>query len=204
MKTLLQSLLAITFSLLAICSLNAQMTDGKARFGLKLGVNGANLYDDSQAEDIKSRLGITGGGFVQIPLGKGRFALRPELLFTTKGAAYDFVNGKRPDIKLNYLELPISLEYRLLGFINLHAGASASLLATADGKIEGVSFNFDKEQFERFDYGWHLGGGLDLGPLGVHLRVSRGLNEISNRVSLDEFVGKLKNAAWALTLSYGF
>lgn len=204
MKTFLRLFFSIALSAVALCSLNAQMTDGKARFGLKLGVNGANLYDDSQAEDVKSRLGITGGGFVQIPLGKGRFAIRPELLFTTKGAAYDFVNGKRPDIKLNYLELPISLEYRLLGFINLHAGASAAYLATADGKIEGLSFNFDKEQFERFDYGWHLGGGLDVGPLGLHLRVSRGLNEISNKVSLDEFVGKLKNAAWALTLSYGF
>jgi hypothetical protein len=91
-------------------SLNAQMSDG-FRFGLKLGVNGSNVYDDANAEDIKKRLGVTGGVFAQIPLGGRRFSLRPELLFTTKGAAYDYLNNKNPDIKINYLELPLSLQY---------------------------------------------------------------------------------------------
>ncbi|MBL7828351.1 MAG: PorT family protein [Saprospiraceae bacterium] len=186
----------------------AQMNDG-ARFGIKLGVNGANLYDDIRAEDKKARIGYTAGVFGQFPLGKGRFSLRPELLFSAKGAAFDFQNGTRPEVKLSYVELPISLQWQLFGFLNLHGGMYASLLADANGKLTDangnpVSFNFDKSDYSNVDYGWHLGGGLDIGNIGLHLRVSRGLKEVAEENSLQDYLGNLKNATWALTASWAF
>jgi hypothetical protein len=202
MKPIRNLLLPSILFLLELCSLNAQMTDGRPRIGFKAGVNGSNLYDDSKASDKKSRLGITGGVFAQIPLAKGRMSLRPELLFTTKGGAYDFANGNRTDFKINYIELPLSLEYRLLGFINLHAGGYAALLATADGTIEGIPDNLAKADFEDFDFGWHAGAGLDFGGLGLHFRLSRGLQKVNASAAADLF-GDLKNSSWALTLSYG-
>ncbi len=202
MKTNYRLLLLSIFLLGGICALNAQMTDGRFRFGFKAGVNGSNLYDDAMATDKKSRIGITGGGFMQIALLKGRISLRPELLFTTKGGAYDFANGDRTDFKINYIELPLSLEYRLLGFINLHAGGYASLLATADGSIEGIPDALVKEDFEKFDFGWHAGTGIDFGGLGLHFRLSRGLQKVDAQTVKDSF-GELKNASWAVTLSYG-
>ena len=57
---------------------------------------------------------------------------------------------------------------------------------------------------QSFDYGWHLGGGIDLGNIGLHLRVSRSLQDIRNENTFEEFFGSLKNASWALTASYGF
>lgn len=195
--------------LLLICligisqSLSAQMPDGKPRFGIKAGVNGSNLYDDSKASDIKSRLGLTAGAFVQIPFAKNKFALRPEVLFTTKGAAWDFQSNLHSDIKINYVELPLSLEYHLLGIIDLHGGLQASWLASADGTTTGLIKDIKDGNVEKFDYGWHVGAGLDLGGLGLHLRVSRGLKEIGSESIKDTF-GNLKNASWALTLSYGF
>ena len=202
MKPIYFPLIAVLL-LTGICSLPAQMTDGGPRFGIKAGVNGSNLYDDAQASDIKTRLGLTGGVFVQLPFRKGRMALRPELLFTTKGGAYDFANGKHADFKINYLELPLSREYRLLGFINLHAGGYAALLATADGKIDGVPSTLAKADFEDLDFGWHAGAGIDLGGLGLHIRISRGLQKIKASTA-SELYGELKNAAWAATISYGF
>ncbi len=202
MKTNYRLLLLSIFLLGGICALNAQMTDGRFRFGFKAGVNGSNLYDDAMATDKKSRIGITGGGFMQIALLKGRISLRPELLFTTKGGAYDFANGDRTDFKINYIELPLSLEYRLLGFINLHAGGYASLLATADGSIEGIPDALVKEDFEKFDFGWHAGTGIDFGGLGLHFRLSRGLQKVDAQSVINSF-GELKNATWAVTLSYG-
>ena len=156
-------------------TLQAQMTDGKALFGLKLGVNGANLYDDSKAEDKKSRIGFTGGAFVKIPLGGQRFSLRPELLFATKGADFDIANGTKQEVKLSYIELPLSLEMNL-AILNLHAGFYAGLLADSQGKFKDAqgnpitSFKLDKEDLEVFDYGWHVGAGLDLGNIGLHLK----------------------------------
>lgn len=202
MKTIHKiSILSIFFCFVGNAAM-AQMTDGKPRWGVKAGVNGSNLYDDANASDKKSRLGMTAGLFAQIPFNKGKMALRPELLFTTKGGAYDYLNGNRPDYKINYIELPLSIEYRLLGFINLHAGGYASLLASAEGNIEGVPATLSKANFEDFDYGWHAGAGLDFGGLGLHFRLSRGLTQVSAS-SVEEALGNLKNSTWAVTLSYG-
>ncbi len=192
----------VALFLACISSSYAQMSDG-FRFGLKLGVNGSNVYDDAKAEDIKKRVGVTGGVFVQIPLGGKRLSLRPELLFTTKGAAYDYLNNKNPDIKINYLELPLSLEYHLFGVVNLHAGAYASLLASGDGDVSGVPGQLEKTSFEDFDFGWHAGTGLDFGGLGLHFRISRGLKNVGTQ-SASQLLGDLKNSAWAFTISYGF
>lgn len=182
--------------------LAAQMTDGRIRLGFKAGINGARLYDDVNASNAKTRIGMTAGAFVQIPLAKGRFALRPELLFTTKGGAYDFVNAGRTDFKVNYVELPLVLEYRLLGFINLHVGGYAATLASADGTIGGSVVKLGKANFENFDYGWVAGTGLDIGALGIHFRISRGLQEVSTQ-SVNASLRNVKNATWSVALSYG-
>lgn len=202
MKPIHKCLLYVALLFTGIYSLNAQMTDGKARLGIKAGINGSSIYDDAKATDKKTRLGITAGVFAQVPFGKGKFSLRPELLFTTKGGAYDFVNGNRSDFKINYIELPISLEYRMFGFINLHAGGYASFLATADGSIEGNLTALTKANFEEFDFGWHAGAGIDFGGLGLHFRLSRGLQNLETQTP-NALFGDLKNAAWAVTLSYG-
>lgn len=184
----------------------AQMNDG-FRFGIVGGVNGSNLYDDAHATDKKSRIGYTAGLFGQIPIVKGRFSIRPELLFSAKGATFDFQGGTRPDVKLSYVELPLSLQWHLFGFLNVNAGMYASLLADAEGKLKDangnpIGLNFDKSNFNNIDYGWQLGGGLDFGSIGIHLRVSRGLKEVANNGSIQDYVGDLKNASWALTLGW--
>ncbi|MCA0235732.1 MAG: PorT family protein [Bacteroidetes bacterium] len=207
MKTIYPVLIALLALFGASQRLHAQLTEGKPRFGLKLGVSGSNLYDDAIADDKKARIGFTGGGFVKVPIGK-HFSLRPELLFTTKGAEFDLVGGNTSDLKLSYLEIPLSLELNI-AIINIHAGVHAGLLAAADGTFKDAQGNsivtdFGKDDLESFDYGWHLGGGLDLGNIGIHLRVSRGLQDIRKDDSLKDIFGGLKNAAWSLTAAYGF
>ncbi len=207
MKTIKSFLLTALLLLGIFPNLHAQLTEGKVRFGLKLGVSGSNLYDDANAQDKKSRIGITGGGFAKIPLVK-HISLRPELLFTTKGAEFDLVGGNTSDLKLGYVEVPLSLEFNI-AILNIHAGVHAGLLATAEGTLKDsqgnpLTFDLNKEDLESFDYGWHLGGGIDFGNLGLHLRVSRGLKDINKEDTLGDVFGSLKNAAWALTASYGF
>jgi hypothetical protein len=186
-------------------SSNAQMTEGKARFGFRLGVTGSNLYDDARAQDRNGRIGLLGGAFLKVPLGKGGFSLRPEILYATRGATFkrdSFLSS----LKSSYIEVPLSLEYNL-SIVNLHAGVNASLLANANGEFkdeQGRPINFDKEDLEKIDFGWHFGAGLDLGNIGFHFRLHRGLRNVSGGPSLQNLVGELKNSAWSLTLVYGF
>ena len=207
MMTMQKHLLLLALLLLGSSPfLQAQMADSRVRFGLKLGVNGATLYDDAQAKDTKSRIGIIGGGFAKIRLTK-RFALRPEVLFATRGGDYNYNNLGKTELRLNYLEVPLSLELNLLGLLNLHGGMHIGVLASEDGKFRDnqgntVNFKLDKDDLNNFNYGWHVGGGLDLGNLGLHLRILRGLQQVSKSDSFSHFAGKLKHSAWELSVSY--
>ena len=192
---------------MGITGIQAQMTEGGARFGLKFGINGTNLYDDAKAESRDGRIGINGGAFVKIPLGQSAFSLRPELLVATKGiSSYRFDSLRNESLKFAYIELPISLEFNL-SLLNLHGGLHASLLANSEGKFvdaQGNPINFNKDDLQSLDFGWHVGAGLDLGNIGLHFRLARGLKKIGSSQSLDNLVGSLKNAAWTLTVAYGF
>ncbi|MCY7328711.1 MAG: PorT family protein [Saprospiraceae bacterium] len=206
--TILQKYFLLLFLLLGSSAplLQAQMADGGVRFGLKLGVNGSSLYDDAQAGDKKSETGIVGGGFAKIKLTK-HFSLRPEVLFATRGGDYNYNNSGETKLKLNYLEVPLSLEYNLFAILNIHAGLHVGVLAGESGKFrdnQGNTLNFDlrKDDLNNFNYGWHVGGGIDLGNLGIHLRILRGLQEVSNSDSFNQLAGKLKNSAWELSVSY--
>lgn len=196
-------LMTLGLFLACLAPLSAQKVDHTA-FGLKLGISGANLYDDAHADDRKSRIGLIGGAFVKAPLGN-HFAVRPELLFSLKGGSFDFTDTTHSKVKLTYVELPISLEFNPISFLNLHAGLHAGYLLGANGSSSGGSIlDFDKEDFQDLDYGWHAGAGLDLGNIGLQFRISRGLKDIGKGMSLDEVVGKLKNSAWSLSLSAAF
>lgn len=192
-------------AVLTTTALHAQMIEDGARFGLKLGVNGTNLYDDAKAENRDGRIGITGGIFLKIPLGSSHFALRPELLLATKGAKYQ-IDSFTSSLKFAYLELPLSIEYNL-SILNIHAGLHASYLANSKGQFKDEQGNpvaFDKSALEKLDFGWHVGTGIDIGNIGIYLRLSRGLKDIGNKQSINELVGNLKNAAWTLGVAWGF
>ncbi len=190
---------------LSLPQMQAQMTEGNVRFGLKLGINGTNLYDDAKAEKRDGRIGLTGGVFAKIPLGQSSFSLRPELLLATKGAKYQrdsFVSS----LKFAYIELPLSLEFNL-SILNLHGGLSANYLANSKGEFkdeQGNPIKFDKGTLRSLDFGWHLGAGIDLGNIGLHFRLARGLNDVGDDKSIENLVGSLKNAAWTLSFAYGF
>lgn len=199
------SLFTLCLFLFSYSAILAQMTEDGARFGLKLGVNGTNLYDDAKAENRDGRIGITGGLFAKLPLGSSHFSLRPELLLATKGAKYQ-LDSFSSSLKFAYIELPVSLEYNL-SILNIHLGLNASYLANSNGEFkdeQGNPINFDKNDLEKIDFGWQAGAGVDIGNIGIHLRISRGLKSIGEKQTVSDYVGSLKNAAWALTLSYGF
>ena len=198
-------LLAFLLIGLSAPMLRAQMIENGARFGLKLGINGTNLYDDAKATNRDGRIGLTGGVFVKVPLGGSHFSLRPELLLATRGAKYQ-LDSFSSSLKLAYLELPLSLEYNL-SIINLHFGLNASYLANSKGELkdeQGNPISFNKSALEKLDFGWHAGAGIDLGSVGIHVRIARGLKSVGQKQSVGDYFGSLKNAAWTLSLSYGF
>jgi len=82
MKKIILFILVIGFF---TANINAQDLRGKLLFGVKAGINYANVYDELGDQfNADGKIGFVGGGFVSIPLGK-ILGFQPEILYSQKG-----------------------------------------------------------------------------------------------------------------------
>jgi Outer membrane protein beta-barrel domain len=158
----------------------------KPTFGIKGGLNLSNFYvDDVKDKNIKSD--IHAGLFLKLPVAKG-FSIQPELLYSAKGAqiSYDagvFGSGKY-NFNLNYVELPVLAVFNLTKNFNIHAGAYAAYLASAnikqvkDNADDNTIASFNEDDFNRFDYGLVGGIGFDINKFLIGARYNYGLGEV--------------------------
>lgn len=202
MKTIKQ-FIAAAFMLASLTALNAQSNYGEFRWGLKAGVNFANAgnFDDNIEKD-KGKAGFVGGGFAKIPL-KHFVSIRPELLFHMKGTSFviptDVVGiNYTGRYDMNYLEMPLSIDFDLPYFLDFHAGVQGALLLSKKLKIDGNEVE-DPDNFESSEFGWHVGGGIDLGNIGIHVRFQQSLTSF-----YDAFLfgaGEFKPRNWGVSLT---
>ncbi len=184
--------------------------DGNARFGIKAGINGSYLYSpDEDISDREGKIGFTTGLFAKVPMNTF-VALQPELLFSMKGDEYRYADDARAlRLNLNYAELPLGLHLSLFKVVDLHGGGYISYLINAkhkrvggDGQVEGEA-ELNADDFNRVDYGWFAGAGVNLGNVGLSFRFNRGLNPIYHSEVFDLF-GNVKNVNSTLALSIAF
>lgn len=114
------------------------VTVGQAQ-GLHFGVKGgANLTKiDGKAMSDEFNYGYLLGAFAEVGFGKKIF-IQPEFLWTqynsrTGDNFEDIINNaldgaNRRGVKLNYLAIPITLNYRLLEWFSIHAGPQFGVL----------------------------------------------------------------------------
>lgn len=149
MKSLKTSLLAIT--ILSASAAFAQETitpsaDNDNRdqfgFGVRAGVNIANVYDE-EGEDFvaDSKTGFYGGAFVSVPLGT-MFGIQPEVIYSQKGfkATGTFLGGAfNFERTTSYLDIPLQLQIKPTTFLTFLVGPQFSyLLETKDDFNEGT------------------------------------------------------------------
>jgi hypothetical protein len=84
-------------------------------YGVKGGVTLAKLAEEDEGDSVAfdNRIGLVAGGFMTWPLG-ARLALQPEGLFTQKGAKVEAGGGTLTQ-ELDYLDVPVLVQYRLSG-----------------------------------------------------------------------------------------
>jgi hypothetical protein len=121
----------VAVALLAASMLQAQ----GLHFGIKGGANITKV--DGKAMKDEFNYGYHLGAFAEVGLGKKWF-IQPELLWsqlqTQTGTDFEDIfnnavsGAKDKTIKLNYLSIPISLNYRLLDWLSLQAGPQFGIL----------------------------------------------------------------------------
>ncbi len=122
-------------SLVVLALVLSQAVFSQFHFGVKAGANVTKL--DGHSFKDKFEYGYHVGGFIQIGIGN-KFSIQPEVLFnqysTTVDSNYrniyqDVFSSDQRKVKLNYLSIPLLLNYKLLGnFLSLQAGPQFSIL----------------------------------------------------------------------------
>jgi len=158
--------------------------------GLKGGTNITKVDGHSFKDKFEYAYHI--GGFAEIGLGE-KFGIQPEVLFnqysTTLDSNYNhiyediFTSGQHK-VKLNYLSIPVLLNYKLLGnLLSLQAGPQFSILMKQDKNL----LQNGADAFKNGDFSMLAGVQLKLSAIRVTGRYAIGLNNISDLDNKDQW-----------------
>lgn len=188
----------VKLSVLMACVLFAQAAMAQLHFGVKGGANLTKIEGKSFSEEF--RTGYNLGGFAEI--GFGKLSIQPEVLFNQvkssvdtsfrqvyQGAS-DFSSYK--DVKLNYLSIPILLDYKLAPFLSLQAGPQFGILINQHQNL----MENGKDAFKNGDFSLLGGAQLHISKIRVSGRYFVGLaniNDLGNQ-------NKWKNQGWQLSV----
>jgi hypothetical protein len=150
--------------------------------GIKGGANVTKVDGKSFKDEF--RYGYHLGGFAEIRMGN-KFVLQPEVLFNQyatrldsnyKNVYQDVFNGNS-NIKLNYLSIPILVNYKLIGsFLSLQAGPQFGVLIDQSRTV----LQNGADAFKKGDFSMLAGLNFKVGPMRINGRYAIGLNNISD------------------------
>jgi hypothetical protein len=195
MKTKLISLVTVLFISHAMMA--------QFHIGIKAGTNMTKVDGKSFKQEFK--YGYHVGAFAEIGLGN-KFFLEPELLYnqysTTLDSNFSHIyqgvansNAQR-NVKLNYLTVPILLNYKLLGPISIQAGPQFGVLIDQSKTV----LQNGGEAFKSGDFSLLAGVQVKLAMLRVTGRYAVGLNNINDIDDKD----KWKNQNIQLSVGLAF
>lgn len=144
----------IILTSLMLCS--AFAFSQEIKFGAKVGLNVSNLRGNYPAgiDEHNSKIGFHIGGFAEYEI-NDKFTLQPELLFSTQGNTYgykdyygggSYYDGADYNLKLNYLNLPIILKYKVIEKLSIDFGPQIGYLMSAKTKIDVTEDSRDPSQ----------------------------------------------------------
>lgn len=178
------------FSLAAAVLLSSAVM-GQFHIGAKGGANITKVNGKSFKDEF--RYGYSVGGFMELRLGN-KLVLQPEVLFNQYSTTLDssFKNiyqgvinaSAQTKVKLNYLSIPILLNYKLIGsFLSLQAGPQFSVLMNNNKTL----LQNGGEAFKNGDFSMLGGVQLKVGAIRINGRYAIGLSNINDIDNRDEW-----------------
>ncbi len=179
----------------------AQASMAQFNIGIKAGANITKIDGKSFKDEF--RYGYHLGGFAEIGLGE-KLSLQPEVLFnqfqtrvdTSFEAVYqDAVNfGDERSVKLNYLSVPLLLNYELGNALTLQAGPQFGILLNQEKNL----VENGKEAFSKGDLSMLGGATINISKLRFTGRYMIGLNNINDLDNQNEW----KNQGFQLSVGF--
>lgn len=156
------------------------------KFGVKGGLNISRI---TKTDGVKSLAGFNAGALVNFALDEN-WAIQPEVLYSAQGtkarqsAFWGLVNTSST-LKLNYINIPVMVQYNIVPEFYLEAGPQLGILAAAKLKSGDISVNV-KDRMKSVDFGLGFGFGykFDMG-LGISGRYNFGLTNVYDSKNAD-------------------
>lgn len=184
----MKKLLIVAAITLVGIAANAQVT-----YGVKAGLNIANLTGDTEGLGLSSLASFNAGALVNIPV-SSQFSVQPEVVYSAEGAKAD--GGK---IALNYVNIPVLFQYNNSGFFG-ELGPQLGILTSAKVKPDDGDDYDLKDQLKSTNFSLAFGAGYKLANgLGFNARYNLGLSNIA-----DSDDGTLKSNAFQVGAFYTF
>lgn len=150
------------------------------RLGIKGGLNVSTLKVANINQDaIDPRIGYHLGLFAHVHTNHPSWAIQPEIQYSSEGMKLND-NGDQTTWKLNYINIPVMVQYMFDNGFRLEAGPQLGLLANS--VIEDEQGNDDNADDLLKSTNFSLGIGanyLSYSGLGVGARYNHGLSEIN-------------------------
>lgn len=174
--------------------LAAMVMSSAAMAQFHIGIKGGSNITKVDGHSFKDQFkyGYHVGGFAEIGIGQ-KFWIQPEVLFnqysTTLDSNYNHVyenifNSGQSSVKLNYLSVPILLNYKLIGnFLSLQAGPQFSVLMKQDKNL----LQNGADAFKKGDFAMLGGVQLKLSAIRITGRYVVGLSDINDIGNRDEW-----------------
>jgi hypothetical protein len=162
------------------------VSQAQVGFGVKGGVNFANVGGTDAPPNSKTLTGFAAGGYLEISLPL-LFTIQPEILYSQKGTTYDenfFGTNVKLTAKLNYLEIPVLVKYSFPVPVvkpSLYAGPAMGILLSAKATAEaaGQSQEEDiKSETTSTDFGLVVGASANIAIITVDVRYTLGLTSL--------------------------
>lgn len=178
----------------------ANVSFAQFSLGVKAGANMTKI--DGRSFSDEYRYGYHLGGFLTIPIG-GRFAIQPEVLYNQlqSRTGNEFRDIYQPafdgntNVKLNYLSIPVLVNYKLASFLSLQAGPQFGRLIDRNQNL----MTNGREAFDKGDFSMLGGAQLSLLKLRVSGRYVVGLNNINDIDNQDQW----RNQGFQLSIGLG-
>jgi hypothetical protein len=170
-------------------------------FGVKAGLNVSSINNiDGDGVDSNSLIGFH-VGFLGEFMVSDKFAIQPELLYSTQGVELEF-EGEKGDLKLDYIIIPVMAKYYVADAFSLEVGPQVGFLVSAKAKSGGESEDI-KDDLKSTDVSLDFGANYDITKnFMVGARYNLGLTRLQKDLSPGE--SEFKNSVFQLSLGYKF
>lgn len=148
-----QMTIKIVLLIALMCAVSMLMAEQNLKLGVMVGLNASKVAVtgdtdwDPEFLDYKTKFDFVMGPFLQYNIGK-RLSIRPEILYSRKGAFHEFesqvtiggtqiYNGiNKANWNLSYLQIPILAQYQIIDNLNVFLGPSLGKLLSSKEKWE--------------------------------------------------------------------